>query len=438
MHEPTDRADLPTIKKSFFVDQKLLFKNSEYLKEKIFKQDDKKKLKIHSTHLDDFACYLDWIHDRILTAEGIKNRSVCLLQQPDGNDSDDGNKMVVVLGCCKTGAAVLKLCKLLRMNVIHLDDDGFKAQVLERLEDCTRGVLIDNIRLSLNDGQELWCFALHKLGTSWALPKRNASLLRAKIPGWMSTRLNREQIEERGTTMDEELLEALRKLVPFTTIKIRIGNAWDEKTVLVNRSLAIQRSTIIAERIANTSDILVRDCHKEISIDAASGELRVSGQHEPRTLEDWAQSLVAEKGMELNHIINERYPFKDRNPSEACGFKTSLCKMWILAESLGDFMIQRLILEALIKYSGGHECLDKSLTWPTVALVAEKLPHDSGLRRLVVDIIAAHIDVVELRDVGDKVDPRILVDLLEKEKKGEPNKHRKPKIEDLEKYCAAS
>lgn len=421
----------------FCVDQKLLFQHSAFLQDKLG-PGDTRELEIYFTVPEHFASYLVWIHEQKIVTEQshIKGGEPSNQQSAGVGEHDDNDETaVLVLNYSRTGSAVLRLCRLLQMNAINLRDDGFSTMVLEKLHEYTRDIPGKKHHLSLRDGRRLWSLTDQLSGKFCGLPKSTASMLRAQIPRWMAPSLNRELVERKSAMMDVLLLKALRNLLPFTKIKIHIGSNKLERTLVVSRKQVLKRSLVISERLANTGDLPLKECNKDITLDI-TGDIHVAGDHDPTIVEFWSRTLTAE-GKELDSLL-ALYPSMAVDKIGACAFKTVLCKMWILAESLGDFRIQKVIITSLIKYSGGNECHQESLTWQTINLIAEKLSHESGLRRWVVDLVAAEIDVAGLRKVGSKIDPRILVDLLDKEKKhGVASQHLRPQLADLGKYWSA-
>jgi hypothetical protein len=167
----------------------------------------------------------------------------------------------------------------------------------------------------------------------------------------------------------------------------------------------------------------------QVTIDA-TGNITLEGEWLYYDLVDWAQTLAC-KGEELKPLTSHY----NENLNEK-GLRRRLCKIWILAETLGDLTLQNLIMKELIESSDRYTSLETSLPRSGMIAIAEKLFYFSVLRRWAVDLISAYCDVNGMSQYP-WIPSTMYFELLTKayEKKEGDGKFQIPRMADLDKYC---
>lgn len=405
------KATLKSPQQTFYVYEYVLSPNMKGLSNLVAQSRFKNKCEITDTNPDHLKIYLDWIHDEVFTPSYVDGRGESLAVKLGGKSHPDD----------RDGIIVSELCKLLVLNDT-VNDKAFHLEIWQCLDTFATNKNLAVVPISVIDAEKLWPI-LQRYGKFHA----KGIWIRSRIAGWTAPGLTREKIEERSSTMDATLLSTLRKLVPVM-VTIEIGHGKDQKTITVDRDVMCKRSPTIAKALQTSLLSDTRDFKwtgyggllgtvKHISIEASYRWLRSLGA----TRESLHIDLTG-------YILQSTY--SGVNP-------TSACEMWILAEKLGDTTVHRPVMKFLLSVSDG--------VWATywrriAALIGDNTKPSSGLRRWVVDMIAAETDVGALKSFGKDIPSTLLLELLirREEIKTTFGAHLGPRVSDLEKYCALS
>lgn len=405
----------PQSKESFLVYKELLSSNSVYMKAQIDKQRNGGDIKIqlNGTHAAHFEVYFNWIHKMRFSSEVEARRF--LVEHFRG----------VAGGADRYKFAVDELCWLLRMGRM-LEDTAFTTDAVRMMEES---ILQDSVWRSLHLGKMKLLWSMRELGSpgnveKWVLERKSDSL-------------TREEIESQRSTLDSSLLEALRKLTPYTSLTIRTGKGASEQKITVDRRRATMRSSVLANVLKAGSGDPPGSSNEKATLDA-SGEIFLRGVFQIGALNKWPHTLV-EDGDELKQLLSG-CPNIKTDSDQARNLTSALCGVCFLAEELGDHKLQRTIITALV-----IEHVDDptkhgwcTLTWSIVTHVIANSPLESGLRRWVVDYVAyCIVDGKISVDYHKKVPAGMLKEVFARMHEiyvPAPGCDR-PQLADLDRYC---
>ncbi|CZT14835.1 uncharacterized protein RCC_00778 [Ramularia collo-cygni] len=379
----------PVVKEVFRVDEALLFRGSPYIRRRITIQGDKTNYEIFDGDPADFKFYLNWIYGKALSVVPVEDGGGSLFREQRSRLGQDD----------QPDAGVSSLCDLLRFAFLAIRDFGFIFQVLRVLGERALTALPGSVSISVADGVFIWGLR-HRPG---------ARFIRRRIPEWMAPGLTREEIEQSGQFLKSDLLKALRELLPHTKLTIRIGAGENAQTLTVDRSLAIRRSTLLSTVLKAGGSMPSELPPAQITLDE-SGTATLSGEYSANLLRDWAETLT-EEGKELKSLLSRYNNLKiDQVQADEC--KRALCALWILAEALGDRMLQKTIITALLTDSNGEILRTRWVTPEIIAMVYERLPSSSGLRRLIVSIISSSIVRQGMKSNTPAIPTALLMEIL--------------------------
>lgn len=400
----------------FQVDENVLFHFSPHIKSRMSQQRSKSKYEICKTDPADFKVFLDWAYHQALSRTAAREHLESLLSiQLDRDD------FLI--------ATVVRLRRLLRMTALYIDSSALRLQLAHLLNKRAQEVFPGQVKLSMDEGNVLWrdCF---KIEGPWP-SNHMVDTLRTCIPAWMAPSLTREEIEKPGHGLSPELLEALRKLLPFTMVTVMTTSSEQVHSVTVNRQLACARSKTIFEALAAARPNLPAF---GVVLDDL-GTLRLTEDHPPGVLENWAETLTS-RGNELRYFRMHYFNIKE-DVEQATALKTGLCDLWILAETFQDTMLQKAIMSALIKYHNRPVYRGAPLDWTIVHRVIEKVLPDHGLRLWLVDVLAVDIVRGLAKPTAENCPPEMLKELLIRvqEMHGDNTEQESPSAADIAKYC---
>lgn len=404
---------IPKPQQTFFVYEYVLTPNMKALSKLVSHSRYKHKCEIPETHPNHFKIYLDWIHDGVLTPSYVDGRGESLIVKLGGKTHPDD----------RDGIIVSELCKLLVLNDT-LQDKAFHLEVWKCLDTFATNKNLAVVPISVLDAEKLWPI-LQRYGQFH--PK--GVWLRGRIPGWTVPGLTRDKIEERSATMDAALLATLRKLVPVM-VSVSVGHSKEQVTITVDRDAMARCSTTIAKTLQTA--LLSTD--RGFNWTGYGGLVPRSGGAGVAVVSSWLRSIGTTRKEQHDLFVGyerrETYSRVDPTPA---------CQMAILAEKLGDTRVQYPVMTFLLSVSDG---VWASYWRQIAALIGNNTSPDSGLRRWVVDMIAAETDIGGLKTFGKDIPSTLLLELLIKREeikvKTTLGTHVGPRLSDIDKYCTPS